>query len=133
VARRLQGCVREQDLVVRLGGDEFAAVLVDEDDEQRAVSVAERVLEVLDAPVRIAGVDVRVGLHTGEIELRGEDIGGVAVHVAQRVCGHAESGEVLVSEAVPLLVAGSGIRFEDRGARELKGVPGTSRLFAAEG
>ncbi|MGH9050613.1 MAG: adenylate/guanylate cyclase domain-containing protein [Acidimicrobiia bacterium] len=81
---------------------------------------------------RAVGVDVRVGLHTGEIELRGEDIGGVAVHVAERVCGHAGPGEVFVSEAVPLLVAGSGIRFDDRGTHPLKGVPGTARLFAAE-
>ena len=81
---------------------------------------------------RAVGVDVRVGLHTGEIELRGEDIGGVAVHVAQRVCAHAGPGDVVVSEAVPLLVAGSGIRFDERGGHELKGVPGTFRLFAAE-
>jgi pimeloyl-ACP methyl ester carboxylesterase len=80
---------------------------------------------------RAVGVDVRIGLHTGEIDLRGDDIGGV-VHVAERVCGHAGPGEVFVSEAVPLLVAGSGICFDDRGAHDLKGVPGMSRLFAAE-
>jgi len=111
---------------VKSTGDGFLATF---DGPARAIRCGWAIREA----TRAAGVDVRVGLHTGEIELRGEDIGGVAVHVAQRVCGHAESGEVLVSEAVPLLVAGSGIRFEDRGARELKGVPGTSRLFAAEG
>jgi pimeloyl-ACP methyl ester carboxylesterase len=80
---------------------------------------------------RAVGVDVRVGLHTGEIEMRDGDIGGVGVHVAQRVCALADPGEVLVSEAVPLLVAGSGIGFQDRGAHKLKGIPGKSRLFAA--
>jgi pimeloyl-ACP methyl ester carboxylesterase len=80
---------------------------------------------------RAVGVEVRVGLHTGEIELRDGDIGGVGVHVAQRVCALADPGEVLVSEAVPLLVAGSGIGFQDRGAHNLKGIPGTWRLFAA--
>jgi class 3 adenylate cyclase len=80
---------------------------------------------------RAIGVEVRVGLHTGEIELRDGDIGGVGVHVAQRVCALADPGEVLVSEAVPLLVAGSGVGFQDRGAHKLKGIPGTWRLFAA--
>jgi class 3 adenylate cyclase len=73
---------------------------------------------------------VRVGLHTGEIELRGNDIGGIAVDIAARVMSHAAGGEVLTSAAVPLLVAGSGIEFEDRGEHELKGVPGAWRLFA---
>jgi class 3 adenylate cyclase len=80
---------------------------------------------------RAISVDVRVDLRTGEIDPRDGDIGGVAVHVAQRVCAIAEPGEVLVSEAIPLLLAGSGIGFQDRGARELKGVPGSWRLFAA--
>jgi diguanylate cyclase (GGDEF)-like protein/PAS domain S-box-containing protein len=94
VARRLQGCVREQDLVVRLGGDEFAAVLVDEDDEQRAVSVAERVLEVLDAPVRIAGVDVRVGASIGVALSTAEELDAVAslLHDADTALYAAKAG-----------------------------------------
>jgi class 3 adenylate cyclase len=67
------------------------------------------------------------------VELRGDDIGGIGVHVATRVLEHAEPGEVLVSAAVPLLVAGSGVEFEDRGDYELKGVPETWRLYAVEG
>ncbi|MEA2391304.1 MAG: hypothetical protein QOK31_1413 [Solirubrobacteraceae bacterium] len=81
------------------------------------------------------GSDVRAGLHTGECELIGNDIGGVAVHVAARVGAMAGPGEVLVSGTVKDLVMGSGIDLTDRGARELKGVPGEWRLFAvgAEG
>jgi len=69
-------------------------------------------------------------LHTGEIELRGDDIGGVAVHIGQRVSALAQPSEIVVSSTVKDLVAGSGIEFEDRGERELKGVPGKWRLFA---
>jgi class 3 adenylate cyclase len=76
------------------------------------------------------GLAIRAGLHTGEVELRGDDIGGVAVHTAARVGALAASGEVLVSRTVVDLVAGSGIDFEDRGEHELKGVPGTWKLFA---
>ena len=75
-------------------------------------------------------LDVRVGLHTGEIELRSEDIGGLAVHISQRVSAAAQPAEIVVSSTVKDLVAGSGIEFEDRGERELKGVPGHWRLFA---
>jgi len=76
------------------------------------------------------GIEIRTGLHTGEVELLGDDIGGIGVHIAARVLERAGPGEVLVSAAVPLLVAGSGMEFEDRGEHELKGVPGTWRLFA---
>jgi class 3 adenylate cyclase len=79
------------------------------------------------------GITLRAGLHTGEIEVRGDDVGGIAVHVAARVLGHATSGETLVSAAVPPLVLGSGIEFADRGEHELKGVPGAWRLFAVQG
>jgi class 3 adenylate cyclase len=75
-------------------------------------------------------IEVRTGLHTGEIELRGDDVAGIAVHLAQRVSGLAPAGEVLVSRTVTDLVAGSGIDFEDRGEHELKGVPGTWHLYA---
>jgi class 3 adenylate cyclase len=80
--------------------------------------------------VRSFGIDTRAGLHTGEIELRGDDVAGVAVHIGARVSALAGPGEVLVSSTVKDLVAGSGIEFEDRGEHELKGVPGSWRLFA---
>jgi class 3 adenylate cyclase len=76
------------------------------------------------------GLEVRAGLHTGEIELRGEDIGGIAVHIGQRVSGLAGPGEVLVSRTVTDLVAGSGLQFEERGEHELKGVPGRWAIYA---
>ena len=75
-------------------------------------------------------VDIRAGLHTGEIELRVGDVLGIGVHIASRVAAMAGPGEILVSRTVTDLVAGSGIAFEDRGERDLKGVPGTWRLFA---
>ncbi len=80
--------------------------------------------------MRSVGLDVRAGLHTGEIELRGDDVAGVAVHIGARVSARAGAGEVLVSSTVKDLVAGSGIEFEDGGERELKGVPGRWRLFS---
>ncbi len=76
---------------------------------------------------------MRAGLHTGEIELHGNDLAGIAVHLAQRVCATAGPGEVFVSRTLVDLVAGSGIDFADRGKHELKGVPGTWRLFAVVG
>lgn len=79
---------------------------------------------------RQLGIDVRVGLHTGEVETMGDDIGGLAVHIGERVCASAGPGEVLASRTVVDLVAGSGITFSDRGERELKGVPDRWQLFA---
>jgi len=79
------------------------------------------------------GLDVRTGLHTGEVEQRADDLHGLAVHVAQRVCGLAGAGEVLVSRTVVDLVAGSDIRFEDAGEHDLKGVPGTWYLSRVTG
>ena len=73
---------------------------------------------------------MRSGLHTGEIELLGDDVGGIAVHIGARVVALAQPGEVLVSGTVKDLVVGSGIEFEDRGERELRGVPGEWRLYA---
>jgi class 3 adenylate cyclase len=73
---------------------------------------------------------VRAGLHTGEVELAGDAVRGIAVHTGARVAAQAGPGEVLVSQTVKDLVAGSGIEFEDRGARELKGIPGEWRLYA---
>jgi pimeloyl-ACP methyl ester carboxylesterase len=77
------------------------------------------------------GLDVRVGLHSGEVELMDGDVGGIAVHIAARVGALAEAGEVLVSSTVKDLVAGSGIRFIERGATQLKGIADEWRLFAA--
>jgi pimeloyl-ACP methyl ester carboxylesterase len=79
------------------------------------------------------GLPVRAGLHTGEIELRGDDIGGIAVHAAARVMSHSGSDEVLVSRVVTDLVAGAGLKFAERGSFELKGLPGKWELFAASG
>ena len=76
------------------------------------------------------GIDIRCGLHTGECELRGDDIGGIAVHIGARIAALATAGEVLVSSTVKDLVNGSGIAFEDRGAHALKGVPGEWKVFA---
>jgi class 3 adenylate cyclase len=83
--------------------------------------------------VRALGLDARVGLHTGEIEQRGDDIAGIVVHIGQRVSQAAQPGEVLVSRTVVDLVAGSGIDFEDRGEHELKGVPTPWQLFRVIG
>jgi class 3 adenylate cyclase len=75
---------------------------------------------------------VRAGVHTGECEVMGDDIGGIAVHIAARVNALAGTSEVLVSRTVKDLVAGSGIAFEDRGEHTLKGVPDEWRLYAAQ-
>lgn len=87
----------------------------------------------LDMPDRLRplGLSVRVGIHTGEIERRGADVRGIGVHQAARVCAEAGAGEVLVSATTRDLVEGSGLVFEDRGERVLKGIPGPRRLFAA--
>lgn len=83
------------------------------------------------AASREIGVEVRAGLHTGECERAGDDVGGIGVHIAARVLAHAGSGEVLVSRTVTDLVAGSGLAFADRGAHELRGVPGEWQLYLA--
>jgi pimeloyl-ACP methyl ester carboxylesterase len=82
--------------------------------------------------IRPLGIDVRAGLHTGECEMIGEDVGGIAVHIGARVAALAGAGEVLVSGTVKDLVAGSGLCFGDRGSQSLKGVPGEWRIFAVE-
>jgi class 3 adenylate cyclase len=76
------------------------------------------------------GVSIRAGLHTGEVEVLDSGIAGIGVHIAARVLSKAGPGEVVVSAPVPMLMAGSGFEFEDRGEHELKGVPGRWRLFA---
>jgi class 3 adenylate cyclase/alpha-beta hydrolase superfamily lysophospholipase len=82
---------------------------------------------------RTTGLEIRAGVHTGEIERRGQDVAGIAVHIGARVAALASGGEVLVSGTVPPLVVGSGLDFADRGEHKLKGVPGTWRLFAVKG
>jgi class 3 adenylate cyclase/pimeloyl-ACP methyl ester carboxylesterase len=77
------------------------------------------------------GLEMRAGVHTGEVEMRGSDVGGIAVHIGARVCDLANAGEVLVSGSVPPLVAGSGVDFDDRGTHQLKGIAGDWHLYAA--
>jgi class 3 adenylate cyclase len=103
-------------------------VLATFDGPARAIRCAQAICN----GVRSLGLQARAGVHTGEIEFRGEDLSGIAVHIGARVSALAGPGEVLVSGAVPSLVAGSGLAFEDRGERQLKGVPGSWRLFAVE-
>ena len=76
------------------------------------------------------GLRTRAGIHTGEIELRGADVGGLAVHMASRIMSAAGAGEVLVSRTVKDLTIGADLEFTDHGLHELKGVPGSWRLFA---
>jgi class 3 adenylate cyclase len=82
--------------------------------------------------MRPLGLQVRTGLHTGECELIGDDVGGIAVHIGARVATAANPNEVMVSSTVKDLVAGSGIQFADRGTHTLKGVPGEWRLFVVQ-
>jgi class 3 adenylate cyclase len=92
----------------------------------RAMRCAQELL----GAVQELGLDARAGLHTGECEAIGDDLGGLAVHIGARVAGQAEPGEVLVSSTVKDLVVGSGLEFSDRGEHELKGVPGAWRIYA---
>ena len=104
-------------------GDGFLATF---DGPARAVRCARAVSD----GVRALGLDVRAGVHTGEIELVNDKVSGLAVHIGARVAATAGPGEVLVSSTVKDLVAGSGLRFQDRGSQALKGVPGQWHLFA---
>jgi len=108
---------------VNTSGDGFLAIF---DGPQRAIRCA---MAIRDA-VRSLGIQVRAGLHTGECEVRGDDIGGIAVHIGARVSALAGPNDVLVSSTLRDLVIGSGLEFEDRGAHQLKGVPGEWHLFA---
>jgi class 3 adenylate cyclase len=91
-----------------------------------------RCAEALRAEAETLGIQIRAGIHTGECELLDTDIGGIAVHIAARILGHAGAGEILVSRTVRDLVVGSGTGFEDRGNVELRGVPGTWQLLAVD-
>ncbi len=114
---------RHRGRTIKSTGD---GVLATFDGPARAIECA----STLAGELRELGIDVRAGLHTGECELRSGDIGGMAVHIGARVASRAGPGEVLVSRTVKDLVVGSGIEFEERGASELKGVPGEWRLYA---
>lgn len=111
---------------ISTAGDGFLATF---DGPARAIRCAQAIAR----GVRALGLEVRAGLHTGEIEMAGDDVRGLAVHIGARVAAAAGPGEVLVTGTVRDLVAGSGIDFEDRGSSVLKGVPGEWRLFAVVG
>jgi class 3 adenylate cyclase len=115
--------VRFHGRFVRHTGDGVVAIF---DSPSRAIQSA----AAMTGCISKLGIDIRCGLHTGECELRGDDIGGIAVHTGARIAALADAGEVLVSSTVKDLVNGSGIAFQDRGAHALRGVPGTWRLFA---
>ncbi len=108
---------------VNTSGDGFLAMF---DGPQRAIRCA---MAIRDA-VQALGIEVRAGLHTGECEVRSDDIGGIAVHIGARVSALAGPNDVLVSSTLRDLVIGSGLEFEERGAHRLKGVPGEWHLFA---
>jgi class 3 adenylate cyclase len=108
---------------VKTTGDGFLAIF---DGPSRAIECARAIQD----RARQVGVEVRAGVHTGEVENRHNDIGGIAVHIGARVAAAASAGEVLVSRTVADLVAGSGIEFVNRGEHQLKGVPGTWTLLA---
>jgi class 3 adenylate cyclase/pimeloyl-ACP methyl ester carboxylesterase len=108
---------------VKTTGDGFLASF---DGPARSIRCAEAIVDA----TKTLGLDVRVGVHTGECEVRGDDLGGLAVHIAARVGALATSSEVLVSGTVKDLVVGSGIEFEDKGVHTLKGVPDAWRVFA---
>lgn len=124
--------------------DDLARQIIDQHRGALVKNTGDGVLATFDGPgraIRCAlafssatqriGLPVRAGLHTGEIELRGQDIGGIAVHAAARVMAQSDSNEVLVSRVVTDLVAGAGLKFSERGSYELKGLPGRWDLFAA--
>jgi class 3 adenylate cyclase len=110
---------------IKTTGDGFLATF---DGPARAIRCAREIAEA----TRDLGIDVRVGLHTGECDVRSDDLGGLAVHIAARVAASAGADEVLVSSTVKDLVVGSGIEFDDRGEHDLKGVPGNWRLYAVQ-
>jgi class 3 adenylate cyclase len=110
---------------VKTTGDGFLATF---DATGRALRCAAAIL----AGARDIGLDLRAGVHTGEVEVRADDIAGLAVTIAKRVCDLAGPGQVLVSEMVRGMMVGAGIQFRDQGEHQLKGVPGSWRLFSVE-
>jgi class 3 adenylate cyclase len=124
VGRELQ---RFRGRAVKTMGDGFLATF---DGPARGIRCATAIRDIARDEYEL---EVRSGLHTGEIELVGDDVSGIAVHIGARVGAMAGPGEVLVSGTVKDLVVGSGIPFEDRGEQELRGVPGEWRLYAVAG
>jgi class 3 adenylate cyclase len=118
-----QALDRHRGREVKRTGDGFLATF---DGPARAIRCAASIAEAMGS----LGLQIRAGLHTGELEVMDGDLGGLAVHIASRVMSHAAPNEVLVSGTVKDLVVGSGIDFEERGERELRGVPGEWRLYA---
>jgi class 3 adenylate cyclase len=116
---------RFQGLEVNTAGDGFVATFI-------SPSVALRCAEAIVDAVATLGIEVRVGVHSGEVEVRGDDIAGMAVHIGARVSALAGPSEVLVSSTVREIVTGSRRVFDDRGEYELKGVPGRWRLYALQ-
>jgi class 3 adenylate cyclase len=123
--------------------DEVARTMVEQHGGQIVKMTGDGILATFDGPgraIRCAralghalqklGLEIRSGLHAGEVEMRGTDITGIGAHIAARVLEAAPPGDLLVSAAIPMLVAGSAFEFEDRGEHELRGVGGTWRLFA---
>jgi class 3 adenylate cyclase len=105
-------------------GDGFFATF---DGPARAIRAAQSII----GGVNELGLEPRIGIHVGECELHEDKVAGIAVNIGARVAGEAGANEILVSQTVRDLVAGTGITFDDRGGRELKGIPGTWQLFAA--
>ena len=131
VLERFQSMVREtlrehRGREIDTAGDGFLAAF---DGPARAIRCAAAVRE----RARAQGIDLRAGIHTGECEIIGDKLGGIAVHTGSRVASKAEPGEILVSQTVKDLVAGSGLQFAERGVHSLKGVPGEWRLYAFTG
>jgi class 3 adenylate cyclase len=124
IARR--AVARERGSVVKSTGDGILATF---DGPGRAIAAAREMRAAVQAP----GLEIRAGIHTGECERLGPDLGGIAVHIGARVSAAAAAGEVLVSQTVRDLVVGSELELEDRGAHALKGIPGEWRLFAVAG
>ena len=125
IARRQVESFRGR-VVKNIGDGMFATF----DGPARAIRCAETLCEAIPSEL---GLQIRAGVHTGECEAIGDDLGGMAVHIGSRVASHAEPGEVLVSGTVKDLVVGSGLVFDDAGEHELKGVPGAWRLYRVAG
>ena len=135
--RRWRGILDDHDAITRRQVERFRGRVIKStgdgalatfDGPARAVRCAASIRDAL----ATVGLQVRIGVHTGEIELRADDVGGVAVHIGARVEALADAGEVLVTATVTSLVAGSGLSFTDRGEHVLKGVPGKWQIFALE-
>jgi class 3 adenylate cyclase/pimeloyl-ACP methyl ester carboxylesterase len=116
---------RYQGRLIKTIGDGSLATF---DGPARAIQAGRSIRDAM----RSLGLEIRVGLHTGEVELRKDDVGGIAVHIGARVAALAQPGELLVSGSVPPLVAGSGIQFEERGMRELRGLDGEWPIYAVK-